>query len=116
MLLENGPRNNGYVFLLLISLRDNSLTLTPIEIKFYGLDSTNPASVLPSYGDRVLDKAKQQITETKRLIDNLIGEGLSRATKDTKSSYNLWLNALSTLVEASIKLSPKSSNDPSRLR
>jgi DNA phosphorothioation-dependent restriction protein DptH len=102
--------------LLLMSIRDNSLTFTPIEIKFYGLDSNNPAALLPSYSDRVLDKAKQQVSETKVLIDNLIGEGLNRSAQDTKSSYSLWLNALSTLVEASIKLSPKSSNDPSRLR
>jgi hypothetical protein len=106
---------NSRADLLLISLTDNNLILTPIEIKSYGLGAEVPATKLPSASDPILVKAKSQIQVTRDLLQEVISEGFTRKSVNV-ASFAIWINALSALVEASIKLSPASVSDASKLR
>jgi hypothetical protein len=102
--------------LLVISLTDTSLTLTPVEIKFYGLGSGTSNSVsLPSSNDSSLSEAKNQAFETKKLLDLIVSRYREIDEGVNESARVLWLNALATLTEAAIKLNSNANPDNPRL-
>lgn len=102
--------------LLVFTLSDQKLTLTPIEIKFYGLGRDKPTAKLPNPGDNLLAEAKNQALETSRLL-SLLRQRQEKLKEETSAAdYAVWLNALGALVEAGIKLRPTESEDPDRLR
>jgi hypothetical protein len=102
--------------LLVVSLSDNSITLTPVEIKFYGLGSGMTNTVLlPSSKDKSLSEAKTQAFETKKLLDLIVARYREIAEGVNESARVLWLNALATLTEAAIKLNSNTNPDKSRL-
>ncbi len=112
---ENNPSTHSRADLLLISISDRELILTPIEIKSFGLGSENPNSKLPGAADSLIGKAKSQIQVTMRLLEAVIREG-DRRQAENYSSHIIWINALSALVEAAIKLSSGSVTNASALR
>jgi hypothetical protein len=102
--------------LLVFTLSDQKLTLTPIEIKFYGLGRDKPTAKLPNPGDNLLAEAKNQALETSRLLGLLRQRQQALKLETSAADYAVWLNALGALVEAGIKLRPSESEDPDRLR
>lgn len=102
--------------LLLLTITEGTLVLTPVEIKFYGVGSSNASQTrLPAPGDSILGKAISQAFETKALLDLVVSKWVSLEAESSTPAKALWLNALATLLESAIKLSPKPINDPSQL-
>ncbi len=102
--------------LLHISITGDSISLAPIEIKLYGLNSANPPLLLPVFGDPLLDEGISQLASTSRLID-MVQEKFEDLLGDTEQadSKTLFLSALTALVESAVKLSPQRIADPDRL-
>jgi hypothetical protein len=102
--------------LLILSIKQGVLTLTPVEIKFYGLASNVDAPPkLPVPGDSDLNEALTQAFETKALLDLVASKWSSISQDSSSASKALWLNALAALFEAAVKLSPAKIEDPSTL-
>ena len=102
--------------LLILTVGQDGLTLTPVEIKFYGLAASSDLQPkLPSPGDGALTEALTQAFETKALLDLVVSKWSSIVQDSNSASKALWLNALAALLEASVKLSPLKIDNPSDL-
>jgi DNA phosphorothioation-dependent restriction protein DptH len=102
--------------LLVLTISEGTLILTPVEIKFYGAGSSSSIQPkLPSPGDSILSKAISQAFETKSLLDLVVSKWTAVETESNFASRTLWLNAFATLLESAIKLSPKTIDDPNLL-
>lgn len=89
--------------LLVMDLSDSGLTMTPVEVKAYGLQSKREDNLLPDPASPALNNALDQLQDSQRLLANI--EGLSGALEGADSQ--LWWNSLATLVEVAAKLSPE---------
>jgi DNA phosphorothioation-dependent restriction protein DptH len=102
--------------LLVISLSESAITLTPVEIKFYGLGADGAASTsLPTSTSKALSEAIHQAFETKKLLDLIVARYREVADGVNESTRVLWLNAMGTLTEAAIKLNSNTHPDNERL-
>lgn len=102
--------------LLILSLDDNEIRLTPIEIKFYGLESESSGTgLLPLPGKSVLDEAIDQLHSTISLLEDVKSKWNDISHSGSEADLYLWTNAMATLVETGIRLSPQASMDPDRL-
>ena len=115
-------KNSGYgsvtrrADLLLLTLGDNEIMLTPIEIKFYGLESESVGSkLLPSPGQFALEEAISQLGSTMSLLEDVKSKWTDVNQNGSEADRSLWTNAMATLVETGIRLSPRASIDPDRL-
>ncbi|MFD5274197.1 hypothetical protein ACFWHS_09725 [Glutamicibacter sp. NPDC058337] len=90
--------------LLLIRLENGKVTLSPIEIKFYGVAS-DTESILPSgSSDTLLAEAVAQANVTIGLL-----QGVSQAWGTARANVAnaaLWSNGMAALIEAAIRLNP----------
>lgn len=95
--------------LLLIRLKQGNVTLSPVEIKFYGVAS-DTESLLPSEAsDSLLTEAVTQANITLDLL-----RSVSQAWQDAKGSgpnASLWSNGMAALIEAAIRLNPVSNEE-----
>lgn len=90
--------------LLLIRLKQGKVTLSPIEIKFYGVAS-DTESILPSgTSDTLLSEAVAQANVTHGLLQG-VSEAWQTAQNDASNSA-LWSNGMAALIEAAIRLNP----------
>ena len=102
--------------LLVITLNSNAITLTPVEIKFYGLGAdTETTATLPTGSDKRLGEAKEQAFETRKLLESISSRYQEVMNGTSIASKQLWMNALATLTEAAIKLEPKAIEETTRL-
>lgn len=89
--------------LLIIDVQTEGLVLTPVEIKFYGLEQ--PIDHLPQLGSAALAEARKQAFASRDLLERICA-----AWEDARSAQSrdlpLIANALSALLEAAIRLSP----------
>jgi DNA phosphorothioation-dependent restriction protein DptH len=98
--------------LLIVRLTDDSITLTPIEIKFYDFLASEPDGVLPKPSDSDFTEPLQQLEFTYELLQKLQSRWSEVSSTGSAASKLLWLNGLTSLVEAGAKLRPKEA-DPS---
>jgi hypothetical protein len=95
--------------LLLIDIADEVLTLSPVEIKSYGLKSTSAGNeVLPHPGATELDEPLDQLEASSRVMEKIAEQA---ASLDEPADRAVWFNALAALVETAIKLKPASRAD-----
>jgi len=95
--------------LLIITLRKNSVSMVPVEIKFYGMDSTAEGGTLPKLGDSRLKEAIEQLTSTTSLLKKVRERGDELRGQHKTSDLALWANSLAALIEAGIRLKPAGS-------
>ena len=90
--------------LLLIRLEQGQVTLSPIEIKFYGVAS-DTESMLPSgSSDSLLAEAVGQANVTLGLLRG-VSQAWETARTDEANSA-LWSNGMAALIESAIRLNP----------
>jgi len=90
--------------LLLIRLEQGKVTLSPIEIKFYGVAS-DTESILPSASsDTLLAEAVEQANVTLGLLQG-VSQAWLTAQADVANAA-LWSNGMAALIEAAIRLNP----------
>jgi len=104
--------------LLLLTLDDQGMSLTPVEIKLYGLTKENPTSLLPAPGSGLLKEALQQVTATQNLLSKVQSRYLElhNEGKPQSADFTLWLNGLAALTEAAMKMAPTLNHDELKLR
>ncbi|MCC3302159.1 ATP-binding protein [Arthrobacter sp. zg-Y895] len=108
--------SNRRADLLVLGLDDTGLTLTPIEIKFYGLGSNGGGSKkLPSVGHTVLNEAVEQLASTMALLGKVKSRWDELRAGEQEADRELWANAMATLVETGVRLSPRHSTHPNTL-
>ena len=100
--------------LMILRLSDQSLDLTPLEIKLYGLDREKPNPRLPRAKDAVLQKAIAQASSTWQLLSRL-AESQSSAIKEGPEKTLVWHNSLVAMVEAASKMRPPSASTSAKL-
>jgi hypothetical protein len=91
--------------LLVLSFDGESMVLTPVEIKFYGLDSAglSPAK-LPDENDSLAKSAKLQAVESNKLLEGIRGKYNSLVESGSEAERNLWLNAFASFFETAVKI------------
>lgn len=109
---ENSTRRAD---LLVITLDDTGLTLTPIEIKFYGLGASTSGKKLPAAGHSVLNEAIEQLTSTMSLLGKVKARWDELRSGEPGADRELWANAMATLVETGVRLTPSRSLNPDAL-
>lgn len=98
--------------LLLLRVKDRAVTLSPIEIKFYGLNAENNGGMLPDVSDASMKEPLEQALTTTRLL-----EGMATTWKKVRASGNasdvaLWSNGMAALTEAAMRLQPGNVQNP----
>ncbi|MCQ2001479.1 ATP-binding protein [Arthrobacter zhaoxinii] len=101
--------------LLVLSLDDTGLTLTPIEIKFYGLKSNGGSKTLPVAGHSTLNEAVEQLASTMELLSKVKSRWDELRDAEPSADRELWANAMATLVETGVRLTPRRSANPDAL-
>lgn len=107
-LLAGGKQATSYTQradLLIIRVDDDSVTLSPVEIKCYGLTTTSPARRLPKVDSSVIKDAAEQVHAAISLLQQMCDEFRS-AIERGESDKLLWANALTALVETGARLQP----------
>lgn len=95
--------------LLLIKLEQGQITLSPVEIKFYGVASDSESLLPNSTSDSILAEAVEQANVTHGLLQD-VGRAWLSAQRDNANAA-LWSNGMAALVEAAIRLNPVATED-----
>lgn len=97
--------------ILLLKIEENAITLSPIEIKFYGLASEFPQGNLPAESDAALNEPLEQVRTTAALLE-AVAETWSRiASFNETADKQLWANGITALAEAAVRLQPDASEN-----
>lgn len=102
--------------MLVVTITDDRLILSPIEIKVHGLASTSPHGPLPDSGSPLLNEAISQIKNTTALINKIRDSATALESGDNDSNRAVWFNALATLVESASRLAKNPAHDVERFR
>ncbi|MDF9276251.1 hypothetical protein P4U43_00415 [Arthrobacter sp. EH-1B-1] len=100
--------------LLIVRLNDEGVTLSPIEIKFYGLGSDDTSGNLPGPSDAAMNEPLDQVRATQELLLS-VSESSSCIDAGNSADKALWSNGLAALIEAAIRLRPGGSAEPEAL-
>lgn len=100
--------------LLVIRIDDTGVTLSPLEIKFYGLNREDTGLSVPKPGDSALEEAHQQLSTTIELLKDISTTSHNLQTEGTPQDYSLWITALGALVETGARLHPTSSSEANK--
>ncbi len=106
---HESPGERRRADLLLIRLTAEGLCLVPIEIKFYGLEA--PHRLLPQPASPALTEPLEQLAGTSRLLTKVASRFRGHPSDINSADHTLALNALVALVEAAIRLNPRSPED-----
>ncbi|MGG5171855.1 hypothetical protein ACQR35_06700 [Pseudarthrobacter sp. J1738] len=98
--------------LLIVRVDDGRVTLAPIEIKFYGLGAELAYGSLPVEGDAALKDPLGQINSTQRLLKNIAEVWDDLQSPERESDRALWANGFTALIEAAVKLQPRTAREP----
>jgi hypothetical protein len=101
--------------LLIIRLDDAGVTLTPIEIKFYGFVGAEAESRLAKAQDLAFSEPLDQLNSTVKLLQKLQRRWSYLRAMGNPGSLALWLNGLTSLVEAGARLRPRETKSPTEL-
>lgn len=91
---------------LIISVSAEAVSMVPVEIKFYGMDSTAEGGLLPGLNGSTLKEALGQLASTTSLLRKVQQRGDELRSNSKGSDLALWANALAALIEAGIRLKP----------
>lgn len=98
--------------LLIVRMNDEGVTLSPVEIKFYGLGSEDANGNLPAPGDAALNEPLEQVRATEELLLSVAESSRNIADRGSQADKALWSNGLAALIEAAIRLRPGGSAEP----
>ncbi|MFJ6538840.1 hypothetical protein ACIQH5_21635 [Paenarthrobacter sp. NPDC091711] len=98
--------------LLILRLSDSEITLSPIEIKFYGLGAEDPSGNLPGPTDSAMSEPLEQVRATSELLASVSDNSRYIASHGTSEDKALWFNGFGALIEAAIRLRPGGSAEP----
>ena len=90
--------------LLLLAVRPDEVVLVPVEIKSYGLESSQPPPNLPSSAGQLADPLGQ-LESTAALVQQLVGE-YEQLQSATSEDAALWRHGFAAMVEAALRLHP----------
>lgn len=97
---------------LILRIEQDELTFSPVEIKFYGLDSEAPVGKLPQGEEvSVLAEPLDQVQTTSELLTALQASWAEQLRTGNASDRALWTNGLAALVESAIRLGPSETDD-----
>lgn len=102
---DHGLPSGKRADLMVLRLSDDSLELTPLEIKLYGLDREKPDPKLPRASDVILQKAIFQASSSWGLLSRLV-ESQTASIEDGPEKTLVWHNSLVAMVEAASKMRP----------
>ncbi|MFJ5955369.1 hypothetical protein ACIQC5_05350 [Paenarthrobacter sp. NPDC092416] len=97
--------------LLSIRVSEGNIVLTPIEIKSYGLGSHEPDHVLPGPAAGAFNEPTTQLLSTVALLRLLVKRHTEDCSDRDSADAAIWSNALASLVEVGMKLTPRSLRD-----
>lgn len=100
--------------LLIIRLDDEAITLIPLEIKFYGLNSNDNNQYLPKPDESAFEEALEQLSSTNRLLEDVALRGRKLRESGDESDLALWSTGFAALVEAGARLRPELESSPDR--
>jgi hypothetical protein len=94
--------------LLLLAVKENRITLIPIEIKFYGSESKAESHNLPTPLSAKVKDAFDQVAQTRFILELLVAryQTLRKGSTGTVGDLELWVNSFATMLEAAFKMSP----------
>lgn len=98
--------------LLIVRMNDEGVTLSPVEIKFYGLGSEDTNGNLPGPDDAAMNEPLEQLRATEELLLSVAGSSRYIADRGSRADKALWSNGLAALIEAAIRLRPGGSAEP----
>lgn len=98
--------------LLLLRVKDKSLTLSPIEIKFYGLNAESNGGLLPEISGASMKEPLEQALTTTRLLEGVAKTWTSVRASGNVSDIALWSNGMAALTEAAMRLQPGNAHNP----
>jgi hypothetical protein len=101
--------------LLLVRMNEEGVTLSPVEIKFYGLGSDDANGNLPGPSDAAMNEPLEQLRATQDLLLSVAESSRAIGASGSESDKALWSNGLAALVEAAIRLRPGGSAEPEAL-
>lgn len=101
--------------LLILRVEDERVSMSPVEIKFYGLSGDTPHGSLPTEADAALREPLEQVRSTHNLLAKIREVWTSVRAAGHESDRVLWSNGLAALTEAAIKLQPPTSREPEAL-
>jgi DNA phosphorothioation-dependent restriction protein DptH len=96
--------------LIILRLTSESLTLVPVEIKLYGVDTPSPQNNLPAPAHRNLEGARSQLSASMDLLKDVQDQWNQLRSEGSSPDLTLMANALATFVETGMRLSPKACN------
>lgn len=98
--------------LLIVRMNDEGVTLSPVEIKFYGLGSEDTSGSLPGPSDAAMNEPLEQVRATEELLLGVAESSRHIAVHGSRADKALWSNGLAALIEAAIRLRPGGSAEP----
>lgn len=101
--------------LLVVRLDDEGVTLSPVEIKFYGLGSEDTHGNLPGPYDAAMNEPLDQVRATGDLLLEVARSWRHVSLRGSVADKALWFNGLAALIEAAVRLRPDSSDEPEAL-
>ena len=101
--------------LLIVRMNEEGVTLSPVEIKFYGLGSDDTNGNLPGPGDAAMNEPLEQLRATQDLLLSVAESSRAVGISGSEADKALWSNGLAALVEAAIRLRPGGSAEPEAL-
>ncbi|MDR4534419.1 hypothetical protein [Glutamicibacter sp. PS] len=101
--------------LLIIRLEKGHVTLSPLEIKFYGMSSSAHDSLLPNGTELgILNEAATQAKTTADLLNKV---SLAwRKARQEESNRALWSSSFAALIESGVRLSPSADDNLEGIR
>ncbi|WP_028272215.1 hypothetical protein [Arthrobacter sp. UNC362MFTsu5.1] len=98
--------------LLIVRMNDEGVTLSPVEIKFYGLGSEDTNGNLPGPNDAAMNEPLDQVRATQELLLSVAESSRQISVGGSRADKALWSNGLAALIEAAIRLRPGGSAEP----
>lgn len=98
--------------LLLLRVKDRAVTLSPIEIKFYGLNAENSGGMLPDVSDASMKEPLEQVLNTTKLLEGVATTWNKVRASGNASDIALWSNGMTALTEAAMRLQPGNAQNP----
>lgn len=97
--------------LLLIDLSIDGVTLSPIEIKAYGLGAIYSGGMLPTADGHEMAEPLEQLAVTEAVLENIVERAADLRKAPDSATSVLWNNGVATLIESAVRLNPLSNRD-----
>lgn len=92
--------------LLVLAVNDEEVVLVPVEIKCYKLLSEQPTPWLPRPEGGLLDEPIKQVMSSVDLLSGISRQWQTLRMLPDNADRHLWLNGLSAVIDAAMRLHP----------